>query len=76
MSLAYAPTTALCCAAAIPAGRDDKGLPFGIQVVGRRGSDLAVLQAAAAIEQAFAVAAETSRPVPDISKLAARGKPA
>ena len=70
MSLAYAPTTALCCAAAIPVGRDDKGLPFGIQVIGRRGTDLRVLEAALAIEQAFATDPATARPVPDLSRLA------
>jgi Asp-tRNA(Asn)/Glu-tRNA(Gln) amidotransferase A subunit family amidase len=76
MSLAYAPTTALCCAAALPCGRDDKGLPFGIQVIGQRGSDLHVLQVAAAIETVFAGDAATARPVPDLARLAGRGKPA
>ncbi|MBS0241827.1 MAG: hypothetical protein JSS20_06595 [Proteobacteria bacterium] len=74
MSLAYAPTTALCCAAAIPCGRDDKGLPFGIQVIGPRGSDMTVLSVALALEQAFASDPVTARPVPDLAKLAAAGK--
>ena len=70
LALAYAPTMALCCACNVPTGRDDKGLPFGIQVIGRRGSDLGVLQAAAAIEAAFAGDPATARPVPDLAKLA------
>ncbi len=76
MSLAYAPTTALCCAAAIPCGRDDKGLPFGIQVIGPRGSDLTVWQVALALEQMFAGDAATARPIPDLAKLAAMAKKA
>jgi amidase len=76
LALAYAPTMALCCACSIPCGRDDKGLPFGIQVIGPRGSDLHVLQVAAAIEAAFAGDAATARPVPDLAKLAGRAKQA
>lgn len=74
LALAYAPTMALCCVCAIPCGRDDKGLPFGIQVIGPRGSDLHVLQVASALEAAFATDAETARPVPDIAKLVAMAK--
>ncbi len=76
LALAYAPTMALCCACSIPCGRDDKGLPFGIQVVGRRGTDLLVLQVAAALEEVFAGDPETARPVPERAKLAAHAKPA
>ena len=76
MSLAYAPTTALCCAAAIPVGRDDKGLPFGVQVIGRRGSDLHVLQVALALEQAFSSDSATARPAPDLARLANKAGPA
>jgi Asp-tRNA(Asn)/Glu-tRNA(Gln) amidotransferase A subunit family amidase len=76
LALAYAPTMALCCSCNVPCGRDDKGLPFGIQVIGPRGSDLHVLQVAAAIETAFASDATTARPVPDLARLAGRGKPA
>jgi len=76
LALAYAPTMALCCVCAIPCGRDDKGLPFGVQVIGPRGADLHVLQVAAALEAAFAGDAETARPVPDIARLAAMVKEA
>lgn len=74
LALAYAPTMALCCACSIPCGRDDKGLPFGVQVIGPRGSDLHVLQVSAALEAVFATEAETARPVPDVAKLAAMAK--
>ncbi len=76
LALAYAPTMALCCAAAIPCGRDDKGLPFGIQIIGPRGSDLKVLGIALALEQAMAGDPETARAVPDLKKLAGKAKPA
>lgn len=39
-------------AATVPAGFTAAGLPVGLQIVGRRGEDLTVLQASAAFEQA------------------------
>jgi aspartyl-tRNA(Asn)/glutamyl-tRNA(Gln) amidotransferase subunit A len=39
-------------AASVPVGFTDDGLPIGLQIVGRRFADLAVLQASAAYEQA------------------------
>lgn len=74
LALAYMPTMALCCSAAIPCGVDDKGLPFGIQVIGPRGSDLKVLRIAAALEEAMAGDPETARPVPDWKALARKRK--
>ena len=71
LALAYAPTMALCCAASIPCGRDERGLPFGLQVIGPRGADLSVLAIALALEQAMAADPETARPVPDWRRLAA-----
>ncbi len=76
LALAYAPTMALCCSCAIPCGRDDKGLPFGIQIIGPRGSDLRVLSIALALEQAMAGDPDMSRPIPDLKKLAGKSKPA
>jgi Asp-tRNA(Asn)/Glu-tRNA(Gln) amidotransferase A subunit family amidase len=58
------PTMALCCSCAIPCGSDHKGLPFGIQIIGPRGSDLKVLGIALALEEAMADDTETARPVP------------
>ncbi|MFV0295641.1 MAG: amidase family protein, partial [Hyphomicrobiaceae bacterium] len=71
LALAYAPTMAMCCSCSIPCGRDDKGLAFGIQIVGPRGADLRVLEIALALEQAFASDPSTARPLPDLGKLAA-----
>jgi Asp-tRNA(Asn)/Glu-tRNA(Gln) amidotransferase A subunit family amidase len=70
LALAYMPTMALCCSCAIPCGHDDEGLPFGIQVIGPRGSDLKVLGIALALEEAMADDAETARSVPDWKALA------
>jgi len=70
LALTYIPTMALCCACALPCGRDQEGMPFGIQIIGPRGSDLKVLAIALALEEAMAGDAETARPVPDLDKLA------
>jgi len=60
-----APTQALCCAAVVPCGLDHKGMPFGLQIVGPRGSDLMVLEVALALEQAM-VGTDMARPLPKI----------
>ena len=49
---------------ALPCGRDHKGTPFGIQIVGPNFSDRFVLSAAQALEQAFAADPALARPVP------------
>ena len=74
LALAYGPTMALAASCAIPCGVDHKGMPFGIQVVGPKGSDLMVLEVAHALEQVLARNPETARPVPDIAKLARAAK--
>jgi Asp-tRNA(Asn)/Glu-tRNA(Gln) amidotransferase A subunit family amidase len=53
-------------AISIPCGLDDRGLPFGLQLVAPRGRDAFLLQAAMAIEEIL-----EPRPAPDIRKLAA-----
>jgi Asp-tRNA(Asn)/Glu-tRNA(Gln) amidotransferase A subunit family amidase len=70
LALVYMPTMALCCSCAIPCGHDDEGLPFGIQIIGPRGSDLKVLGIALALEEAMADDAEIARTVPDWKALA------
>jgi aspartyl-tRNA(Asn)/glutamyl-tRNA(Gln) amidotransferase subunit A len=41
-------------AVSVPVGLSSKGLPIGLQIVGRRGDDALVLRAARALEQAGA----------------------
>ena len=72
LAIAYAPTMALCCAAALPCGVDRLGMPFGIQVIGPNGSDARVLEMAHALEQVLAGDELTARPKPDVSSLAGR----
>lgn len=50
LALAYGPTMAGLPSVALPFGRDETGLPFGLQIIGRRRGDHAVLSAARAIE--------------------------
>ena len=56
-------------AISIPAGVDHKGLPFGLQLIGRARGDLEVLSAAGAMESAFERIASLKRPRPDLTKL-------
>jgi amidase len=52
MKSAYWISTTLCPAISVPAGFTPEGLPVGVQIVGRHGDDLGVLQMADAFEQA------------------------
>jgi Asp-tRNA(Asn)/Glu-tRNA(Gln) amidotransferase A subunit family amidase len=70
LAITYAPTTALCCAAAIPCGRDHAGMPFGIQVIGPNGADARVLEVAHALEETLVGDLQTARPVPDLARSA------
>ncbi len=54
---------------ALPCGRDDHGMPFGLQVVGRFGGDIELLDSAEALERAFSGLSGLRRPVPDAAKL-------
>ena len=70
LAITYIPTMGFACAAAIPAGKDGNGMPFGLQVIGRRGSDRKILAIAAALEAHFAADPQTARPIPDLAALA------
>jgi len=70
LAITYAPTMALCCAAALPCGVDRLGMPIGIQVIGPNGRDALVLEVAHALEQVLAADKATARPVPDVASLA------
>ena len=58
-------------AVSLPVGLDRNGMPFGLQIVGRRGGDAQVLAVAAAMERLLAGDPRTARPTPDIAALAA-----
>jgi Asp-tRNA(Asn)/Glu-tRNA(Gln) amidotransferase A subunit family amidase len=70
LALTYFITLATNPAISIPCGVDHKGMPFGLQVVGRARGDAEVLAAAHAMEQAFDATPALRRPRPDLAKLA------
>lgn len=55
----------------LPCGTNSQGLPFGIQVVGRRNREDLLLAAGLALEAALAETPETTRPLPDLKALEA-----
>lgn len=69
LSLTYVITLMTNPANTIPCGVDHKGMPFGLQVVGRFRGDRVVLGATHAMEQAFAAIPALRRPRPDLRKL-------
>ena len=69
LAMSWFITLATNPALSLPCGTDDKGLPFGLQIVGPFRHDRQVLSAGAALEQAFATSADLRRPLPDIEKL-------
>ncbi len=69
LALAYGVTLAGHPALSLPLGRDEAGMPFGLQIVGPRGGDAIVLGVAAALEAACADDAVLRRPVPDLAWL-------
>lgn len=75
LSLCYGVTLSTHPALSLPCGRDEHGMPFGLQMVGRLRGDAELLSAAAAIERAFADDTKLARPEPDIAALAAKPQP-
>ncbi|MBP0615093.1 amidase [Jiella mangrovi] len=71
LAMAYAPTLAGHPAISLPVGLDHAGMPFGLQIVGPRGGDLALLAMAAELESVLAADPSLKRPVPDIARLKA-----
>jgi Asp-tRNA(Asn)/Glu-tRNA(Gln) amidotransferase A subunit family amidase len=69
LAISYAPTLAFGCAAAIPCGLDAHGMPFGIQIIGPKGSDRKVIAAALAMEARLARDPASARPLPDLKAL-------
>jgi Asp-tRNA(Asn)/Glu-tRNA(Gln) amidotransferase A subunit family amidase len=71
LGLTYVVTLATNPAIALPCGRDEHGMPFGLQMVGRLRGDASLLAAARALEQRFAHEPSLQRPLPDMARLAA-----
>ena len=69
LALTYFVTLVTNPAIALPCGVDDHGMPFGLQVVGRFGGDIELLDAAEALERAFDGIAGLRRPVPNLAAL-------
>jgi len=69
LGLTYVVTLLTNPALALPCGTDGRGMPFGLQVVGRFRGDAHVLACGLAMEQAFADDPQLRRPVPDLSRL-------
>jgi amidase len=72
LALAYGLTLTAHPVACIPCGRDHTGMPFGIQVCGRRYGDDRTLAIAAALERHLQDIPDLARPIPDLAALAAR----
>ena len=71
LALTYVVTLTTHPALSLPCGTDAKGMPFGLQIVGRFRGDHQVLAAAQAMEQAFAGQPVLRRPRPDLQALRA-----
>jgi len=69
LGLTYVVTLATNPVLSMPCGRDEHGMPFGLQVIGRLRGDAALLSAAQALEQAFAAVPALRRPRPDLDAL-------
>ena len=70
LAMAYASTLAGHPSVTIPAGRDGLGMPFGLQIVGRKGDDLGTLAVAAEMEAICAGDDELRPPRADLAMLA------
>jgi amidase len=71
LALTYVVTLATHPALSLPCGRDEHGMPFGLQVIGRLRGDAALLGTAQALERAFDAVPALRRPRPDLEALRA-----
>lgn len=69
LALAYAVTLAGHPAVSIPCGRDPNGLPFGLQLIGKRHGDLDLLSFAMALEAIIAGTSNLAPFAPDLTAL-------
>jgi amidase len=70
LALTYVVTLATNPAVALPCGRDEQGMPFGLQLIGHLRGDARLLSAAQALEGLFEASADSRRPRPDTGPLA------
>jgi Asp-tRNA(Asn)/Glu-tRNA(Gln) amidotransferase A subunit family amidase len=71
LSMAYASTIPGHPSITIPCGRDENGMPFGLQIIGKRHDDLGVLAVAAELESVLAGIPELAPRGPEIAALKA-----
>jgi len=71
LGLTYVVTLATNPVLSMPCGRDEHGMPFGLQLIGRLRGDASLLAAAHAFEQAFEATPALRRPRPDLDALRA-----
>jgi amidase len=71
LALCYGVTLSTHPALSLPCGRDEHGMPFGLQVIGRLRGDADLLANAHALEQLLAADPSTARAVPDLAPLCA-----
>jgi len=71
LAITYGITMTTHPVALLPCGRDDRGLPFGIQVVGRYRGDAELLGVAHSLERVMAADEALARPLPDLEKIMA-----
>jgi amidase len=71
LGLTYVVTLATNPALSLPCGRDEHGMPFGLQLIGRLRGDAALLGAARALESVFETDPRLRRPRPDPQALQA-----
>jgi Asp-tRNA(Asn)/Glu-tRNA(Gln) amidotransferase A subunit family amidase len=69
LSLTYMVTLATHPALSLPCGRDERGMPFGLQLIGPLHRDGRLLAMAQALETQWAQHPLTARPRPDLSLL-------
>lgn len=69
LALTYGITLTTHPACSIPCGVDERGMPFGLQIIGPFRGDRFTLGVAHALEQVFARRPELARPIPDLDRL-------
>lgn len=69
LALTYVVTLATPPALSLPCGRDECGMPFGLQMIGPLYGDARLLSIAQAFETAWAADPRLARPRPDLTRL-------